>query len=634
MEDSSFLQNLIKRIPTLDKDIWDAIQKKSFVGADDAFLKIADLFTEEDWEYIDWNAIFDGSEMVRGKLSEEEWDGWIFPVVAKILLNFGIESSIGCVYKNLSEKNLRKIHNHFISLIPGKQFLEKTVWLKENKAFFFVFLLATPAQEIGVCIPKEKSVFILSEKHKRYSILPFWIKDVVFSYELAKRVFFIGHTFNLTEEKISILGILVGGIFLGNASRSELCNEIEKKLSLSHETALQLVDELQKKVFSFYSDEVDFVESQFKNSLVGLGSLEEKNKISLEQSPDEEVFSPAKIQVSGDTDLSSKKIPVTDEPAPLVIHREKPRETQEKGSSQQARGFSMPFGFFKQKTIRTEPAQAPVKATIEFFKKDEPKRAVDYNELRTPLTPFAKEEGFIQTEKNQNTSAPKEGVVSQIQKKSEDLNIKTGPEKELKNIQPPIQKINPLLIFDKQRTTPMPNGLRPKPQVVSEQKTSEGVGEKKGEASPIKTSGVLDIRGIKVDQKTPTTSPISAQTQNNKGGDSEIKNEGWGFFRKKQNTNNAPKQEVKIEAQKTSITSQQTQNENKKSDTQKTPQITNTVVQNKAEHTKNGAGFVWFKKPEQKEQKMTKTNDNNDTEKNPKIEGNIIDLRQTYNKND
>lgn len=451
--------------------------------------------------------------------------------------------------------------------------------------------------------------------------------------------------------RINIIPSVIKKLIIKEITPKELVKKVSEYTRFGEERSFAITKEIKEKILkpieyallnwgidikdidTTGAKTIEEIKKEEEDLLVSVGVKIEKptTTISLEQSPDEEVFSPAKIQVSGDTDLSSKKISVTDEPAPLVIHREKPREMQEKGSSQQARGFSMPFGFFKQKTIRTEPAQAPVKATIEFFKKDEPKRAVDYNELRTPLTPFAKEERFIQTEKNQNTSAPKEVVVSQIQKKSEDLNIKTGPEKESKNIQSPIQKINPLLIFDKQRTIPTPNGLRPKPQVVSEQKTNEGVGEKKGETSPVKTSGVLDIRGIKVDQKTPTTSTISAQTQNNKGGDSEIKNEGWGFFRKKQNTNNAPKQEVKIEAQKTSAAPQQTQNENKKPEASKTPQTENPVIQNKAEHTKSGAGFVWFKKPEQKEQKMTKTNDNNDAEKNPKIEGNIIDLRQTNN---
>lgn len=207
---------------------------------------------------------------------------------------------------------------------------------------------------------------------------------------------------------------------------------------------------------------------------VGIEVEKPVSTISLENFSDTESknFAPVKISVDGSIDTTSKKIEVTDEPAPLIIHREKPQIVgQERTSSQQTKGFSLPFGFFKQKIVQTQAPSTPVKATIEFWKKDEPKkRAVDYNELRTPLTPFSKkEEGFIQTEKIQNPN-------SQFQTKPEIQNLKIESEKKSESIrtQPIIQKTNPLAMFWSKQT------INPQQTTNNTQPTTQNIKQKEG----------------------------------------------------------------------------------------------------------------------------------------------------------
>lgn len=400
---------------------------------------------------------------------------------------------------------------------------------------------------------------------------------------------------------------------------------------------------------------------QHNEMLASVGIEVEKpvSTISLESFSDTvpENLGPVKINVSGVTDETPKKIEVTDEPAPLVIHREKPQISgQERSSSQQTKGFSLPFGFFKQKVVSTQGPSAPVRATIEFLKNDKPKRAVNYSELRTPLTPFSKkEEGFIQMEKTQNPN-------SQFQIKSEIQNLKT----ETKNTQtqPIIQKINPLARFGGNETTHIPK--------VPEQVSRNTSGEMKNTYPTVKTAdGILDIRGTKIEdkQKTITDNNITDKKEafpKPKGPDTKPMITDVSKNTEKPTTIDAPKPSLTQEAQKPPTQSarppvgqgptqgSQTPPPSKSFSVPEKPKTSaqggpasgwptapvinttpkqNTPIEQKKEHAvppTSGRGFVWFKKPIQKTITMT---DNNNTEKNPRVEGNTIDLRSTNNEN-
>jgi len=332
---------------------------------------------------------------------------------------------------------------------------------------------------------------------------------------------------------------------------------------------------------------LDEYTKQHNEMLASIGVEVEKpiSTISLENFSDTEPqsFAPVKINVDGSVDNTSKKIEVSDEPAPLVIHREKPQApARGGGSSQQTKGFSLPFGFFKQKVVQTQTSSAPVRATIEFLKKDELKRAVDYSELRTPLTPFSKkEEGFIKTE---------------------ELKIQNNP-------QIVTQKVNPLTMFG---------------------------GGTANSKEQIANKGVLDIRTTVISNKELVTSNYNKETV------SKPNVLGLQPMSVLEKTTPIVPPEIKkqpiIDVQKNILPPTQTPPPSKSFSVPEKPKTPTTSVintvpkQNIPIEQKNkgvvpptsGKGFVWFKKPQPTP--SSQTPNNNPQNLGPKVNGNTIDL--------
>jgi|GEM_PF-2295168 len=324
---------------------------------------------------------------------------------------------------------------------------------------------------------------------------------------------------------------------------------------------------------------------------IGIKVEKPVSTISLESFSDTEPenLAPTKISVGGLADETTKKIEVSDEPAPLIIHREKLQTPIQTGSqisrsSQQTKGFSLPFGFFKQKVVQTQVSSTPVKATVEFLKKDELKRAVDYSELRTPLTPFSKkEEGFIKTE----------------QPKIQNNFPKTNGE-------PMAQKVNPLTMFGNKQTT-IPQQINNLPTQTTEK------------------SGVLDIRMSVVNNKEPVISNYNKEIKNTQAPvmAPEIKKQPIIDVQKniipptKSTTPTIEQKPIPNPQIPTPLKSFSVP------ERQKTP-IAPAEQKKESIPPTSGKGFVWFKKPEQKTITMT---NNNNTDKNPRVEGNTVDLR-------
>lgn len=400
--------------------------------------------------------------------------------------------------------------------------------------------------------------------------------------------------------RIGTISKIIRALIMREIAPKEFVQKISDALKFNHELCLSVANEVKEKIlkpieyallnYGIDVKEIDTsgaktIEEIKKDNEMLLESIGIKIKkpittISLENFSDTtpQDFTPVKINVDGSVDNAPKKIEVTDEPAPLVIHREKPQAptqggSQISGSSQQTKGFSLPFGFFKQKVVQTQVSSAPVKATVEFLKKDELKRAVDYSELRTPLTPFSKkEEGFIKTEEQKTQN----------------------------NSQPVTQKINPLTMFGGAQTPniqktsvlptqkiPTPNGSAPQPRSTSEQITNKGV---------------LDIRTSVFDNKESRISNYNKEIIQTPGVLPEIKKQ--------------PIMDVQTPLSKSFPVP-----EKPKIPVINNPQKQNAPIEQKKEPTSptSGKGFVWFKKPQTPNNNMEKTG--------PKVEGNTVDLR-------
>lgn len=404
--------------------------------------------------------------------------------------------------------------------------------------------------------------------------------------------------------RIGTISKIIRALIMREIAPKEFVQKISDALKFNHELCLSVANEVKEKIlkpieyallnYGIDVKEIDTsgaktIEEIKKDNEMLLESIGIKIKkpittISLENFSDTtpQDFTPVKINVDGSVDNAPKKIEVTDEPAPLVIHREKPQAptqggSQISGSSQQTKGFSLPFGFFKQKVVQTQVSSAPVKATVEFLKKDELKRAVDYSELRTPLTPFSKkEEGFI----------------------------KTGEQKTQNNAQPVIQKVNPLTMFGgTQKTSVLPTQTKEKSGVLDIRTSVISnkelvIGNQNKEIRNAQTPGVLpEVKKQPItDVQKNVIPPIqSAHPSVGQGPTPSSQTPPSKSFSipekpKTQIINDIPRQNTLIEQKKESVVA-----------------------------PTSGKGFVWFKKPQAP---------NNNTEKSgPKVEGNTVDLR-------
>jgi len=569
-------EELLLSFPIWEEKVWNALQKKDFPLAEENLKETLSYFTDEGVSKILWDRIISGIPMIRGDLTLDEWENSVLPIIASIFLSVGTGGGASRIYESLSFNDALSFHNLIVKIIPEETPQKKHEFLRLWGSSLYIYYTATPAQIFGFGIldlSEKINTNIPQDKERLYKRSLEIIKKQLFSYENANELFLLGKSKNLTDEKISGLSCLVGLVLTGILSLDDLNKKIIDVLVINGSEADFFTNKIRERNLLFQKDIL--IANGVKNTTISLESFSDTGP---------ESFAPVKISVGGVADETSKKIEVTDQPAPLMIHREKPQTpTQGSGSSQQTKGFSLPFGFFKQKVVQTQASSTPVRATIEFLKKDELKRAVDYSELRTPLTPFSKKEGgFIKTEQQKIQNNPPEA-----------------------DKQPLMQKINPLTMFggsainntgqiakegvldiragifnNQQPTIPTPRGSGLRPQSASEQTL--------GVLPEIKKQPIIDVqKNIPPPTPIPQTPPPSKSFS----------------VPEKPKTPTAP---VTNNIQKQNIPTEQ----------KKEPAVTPT----------SGKGFVWFRKPAQKT--ITMTNDNNQKaiEPGPKVEGNTIDL--------
>ncbi|MEW6617471.1 MAG: hypothetical protein AB1333_03590 [Patescibacteria group bacterium] len=550
------------QIPVWQEGVWTALQRGDFFDAGVRLQDFLEFFTDDGLELVNWIPIIEGSPAIRGGVTETDWKEKFLPILGTIFLNFSNPYILSSTYFGLEKKTLNQFHLLVVNTIPGETDEKKLSFLKEFNLDLYKYFLGTPSQIIGLGILKNVETNELVNRVKEKFISE-RSKDLLFSTENALSIFEFCTSLNLSEKQTSIIAEVFGLMFI-----KEITNVAGTE-----------------KISSFLNSwgtkkEMGEIEKFFNETLLDIPPDTTTTTISLENFSDTtpQDFTPVKINVDGSVDNTPKKIEVTDEPAPLVIHREKPQAptqggSQISGSSQQTKGFSLPFGFFKQKVVQTQTTSAPVKATVEFLKKDELKRAVDYSELRTPLTPFSKkEEGFIKTEEQKTQN----------------------------NSQPVTQKINPLSMFGGAQTSniqktsvlptqkvPTPNGSVPQPRSTSEQITNKGV---------------LDIRTSVFDNKESRISNYNKEIIPTPDVLLEIKKQ--------------PIMDVQIPLSKSFPVP-----EKPKIPVINNPQKQNAPIEQKKEPTSptSGKGFVWFKKPQTPNNNMEKTG--------PKVEGNTVDLR-------
>ncbi|MEK7651180.1 MAG: hypothetical protein AAB377_01475 [Patescibacteria group bacterium] len=222
---------------------------------------------------------------------------------------------------------------------------------------------------------------------RRWDEMPESLRELLYSPEHAEIIRLICENHHLSEEKIeTVLGV-VGSIIAGFIHIQDLDHQIVVVLDLNPELAKTLALEINERVLVRFEKEIEDVFQPVLTTGGAKKKEKENNNLTNVKIVDEDV--------PGPVSLSEK---------PFILHQEKSEAPEEKKSS--FKGFSMPFGFFKSKNQPT-PAGKSTKVEIE-TSGDSPKnekRTVNYNELRTSLSPFEVEQNFINPVKNEPVSA-------------------------------------------------------------------------------------------------------------------------------------------------------------------------------------------------------------------------------------
>lgn len=234
----------------------------------------------------------------------------------------------------------------------------------------------------------------------RLDVLPDSIRDAAFSLEIGMVLKSIAETHHLDPARTNALTRIVGAVFFGFVHRTDFAKELGEDLKLDPKIASSIADEVERKVFSRISKELDEFYQPATATEEPREDISEGPSAQL-PSPEDAFFLKIKNRISA---TATVPIPPKKEGAlpnaPFVLHEEK--SVAEGLKKDSMKGFSLPFGLFKQKQEESSPA---ARATVEVPKREvEEKKVVHYSEYRTSLTPGAGGE-FINLETFGKTSA-------------------------------------------------------------------------------------------------------------------------------------------------------------------------------------------------------------------------------------
>ncbi len=233
-----------------------------------------------------------------------------------------------------------------------------------------------------------------SQATQRWNSLPERLREALFSEFVAESVLDVCKNHHLIEEKAAIVKTYAAYVLMGFLHPEEFSREVQSALSLPVEIAKPLGEEMYKKVFSEYANEIQGVyapASLEKETESGTRGVEEI----ISETSDEktitfaglgkETSEPEETLPINVPEKTAAESPKTEE-SPFVLQEEKPVAEAVKPSLKKL-SFSL-GGFFGPKKKEEKTTKEPIRAKIELFaggKEDKEKRVVHYSELRTPL---------------------------------------------------------------------------------------------------------------------------------------------------------------------------------------------------------------------------------------------------------
>ncbi len=243
---------------------------------------------------------------------------------------------------------------------------------------------------------------------ERWDALPENLKEALFSEINANIVWQVGTLNHLSEEKISIMAMMVGDVIFGFLHPDDLAREIQETLNLNPQIANSISHEINRKIFAPLRIDLEKVYSPVNAIPEIKPPTKPETEIKIEKeiefkpvAPKPEVVAkPVEITELPKTEIRPPKIePVI---APKPISAEKPfiihQETEARAFTEKKKTTMPTMGWFKKE--RSKTPESPIKVELETFgqkteekkkpviaKTETPKqRIVHYREVEIPAT--------------------------------------------------------------------------------------------------------------------------------------------------------------------------------------------------------------------------------------------------------
>jgi len=320
---------------------------------------------------------------------------------------------------------------------------------------------------------------------QRYDLLTENLKAALFSSSNAEIVRKVGESQHLTEDKIVVIGKIIGYVILGFIHSEDLAQEIKDALNLNSEIANSIAQEIDRKIFALIRADLEKVYQPPTEEILDLrAKVEPPTEVEMPKAEEPKVVPVEEKIQSKPEEIQSKEVQPPEvkpqfgeveppkigvgEAEPLIIHK----EAEFKPLAETKKSLGGLFGFLR-KGKKEEEKISPVKAQVEIgidtklheieheiTRKESPTpspeppkvRVVHYTEFPMPVSPFGKtkeesekEKELVEADKRRTTriiEAEERAKVEEISP-PENLPIEAAPEVQPKEVEPMASPVEP-----------------------------------------------------------------------------------------------------------------------------------------------------------------------------------------------
>jgi len=427
-------ETIIKNFPILQEEIQTLLIEEDYKKAARNMSSLLSKLNNDAWNEVIWQSLILGDDFSRGNYTVEEYIEKIRPVVMEAILLAATGENLAAIAKSLSYKTelISLFFTLYLEAIPKNTPKEKAEWLKENKNSCFIYLTASPAEELGVSMFPPAKQLDASLLDERLINIPAQLTIPLFSYSLADEIYRLGSQNHLSDERIHASSRVIGHELMGLIHPNEFQKTLAVALALSDNQIKPFAESIiknyiepnQNAIIQCYKPISDLLErvkpeknfnenkqvsSSSQNntsekvlhlsSVLDTNDSEEKltiTKDATSTAPKESKDISSLFKKKPTKDATAAKNPAHNEDSPLILVPQKEHEgikTEKKKSFI----FNIPFKGFSFGKTKVEPPG--IKASIYIGstnKNEEPQtKVVNYSDTRSSTIPFEEAEPSI-----------------------------------------------------------------------------------------------------------------------------------------------------------------------------------------------------------------------------------------------